>query len=130
MSTSAPPASLAPIACPLCGAATVTRHVRLARFDVWRCGACTLRFRRPLPGPDELQSMYEDERYHASVYFENARAGYRRSSPEIRIYRRALDDLRALGARGRLLDVDGGRVHGISLGASALRKVERSILYG
>ena len=55
--------------------------------------------------------MYEDERYHESVYFENARAGYREGAPEIRIYRRALADLDTLarlassGRPRRLLDV-------------------------
>src|SRR6185369_10301641 len=69
------------------------------------CGACTLRFRHPLPTADELTAMYEDDAYHASAYFENAHAGYDDRSPEIRIYRRALGDLAALGSRGRLLDV-------------------------
>jgi SAM-dependent methyltransferase len=95
----------APTACLLCGAVAIGLHCRLARFDVYRCDDCTLRFRHPLPGPDELRTMYEDERYHESVYFENAHAGYRRSSPEVRIYARALDDLAALTPPGRLLDV-------------------------
>lgn len=42
--------------------------------------------------------MYEDERYHESVYFENARAGYDADAPEVRIYRRALADLAELAA--------------------------------
>ena len=99
------PGRPAPAACPLCGAVAIGLHCRLARFDVYRCDDCTLRFRHPLPGPDELRTMYEDERYHESVYFENAHAGYRRSSPEVRIYTRALDDLATLAAPGRLLDV-------------------------
>jgi SAM-dependent methyltransferase len=95
----------APTVCPLCDATAITLHCRLPHFDVYHCGDCTLRFRHPLPGPDELRSMYEDERYHGSAYFENAHAGYRRSSPEVRIYARALDDLAALTPPGRLLDV-------------------------
>lgn len=55
--------------------------------------------------------MYEDERYHESVYFENARTGYRENAPEIRIYRRALTDLATVAPAAtvasprRLLDV-------------------------
>ena len=98
----------APRSCPLCDATDVTLHCRLRRFSVYRCAACTLRFRHPLPDAAELWAMYEDERYHESVYFENARAGYRERAPEIRIYRRALADLAELAPRaepGRLLDV-------------------------
>ena len=40
--------------------------------------------------------MYEDERYHESVYFENTRAGYDADAPEVRIYRRTLSDLAEL----------------------------------
>jgi SAM-dependent methyltransferase len=96
----------APSACPLCGAPSPARHARLSRFDVYRCADCTLRFRHPLPTPDELTAMYEDDRYHASAYFENAHTGYDARAPEVRIYRRALRDLAAIGTRsGRLLDV-------------------------
>jgi 2-polyprenyl-3-methyl-5-hydroxy-6-metoxy-1,4-benzoquinol methylase len=84
----------APTSCAFCGAAIVL-HCRLRRFSVYRCTACTLRFRHPLPDAAELRTMYEDERYHESVYFENARAGYDTNAPEVRIYRRALDDLAA-----------------------------------
>ena len=130
MSETERPAPATPAACPLCGATAIVRHCRLTRFDVYRCGGCTLRFRHPLPGTAELRAMYEDERYHESVYFENARAGYRESSPEIRIYRRALTDLGALTTPGQLLDVGcatgvfldlaraaGWRVHGVELSA-------------
>jgi len=86
----------APAACALCGATTITLHCRLRRFSVYRCDACTLRFRHPLPDAAELRAMYEDERYHESVYFENARAGYDTDAPEVRIYRRALADLAEL----------------------------------
>ena len=96
---------MTPARCPLCDAATIAPHCNLSRFEVYRCDACTLRFRHPLPGRDEMRAMYEDERYHESAYFENARAGYRQSSPEIRIYRRALDDLAMFAPPGRLLDV-------------------------
>ncbi|TMA78864.1 MAG: class I SAM-dependent methyltransferase [Deltaproteobacteria bacterium] len=85
-----------PAACALCGATTITLHCRLRRFSVYRCDACTLRFRHPLPDAAELRTMYEDERYHESVYFENARAGYDADAPEVRIYRRALSDLAEL----------------------------------
>jgi len=124
------PAPNAPAACPLCDGTAIALHCRLTRFDVYRCGTCTLRFRHPLPDAAELHAMYEDERYHESVYFENARAGYRESSPEIRIYRRALADLAALTPPGRLLDVGcatgvfldlaraaGWRVNGVELSA-------------
>ncbi len=94
-----------PATCPLCTADAIVRHCSVTHFDVYRCGTCTLRFRHPLPDAAELRAMYEDARYHESVYFENARAGYREASPEIRIYRRALDDLAALAPPGRLLDV-------------------------
>ena len=42
-----------PTACPLCGGGEVARHCRLPRFDVYRCGHCTLRFRHPLPDAQE-----------------------------------------------------------------------------
>jgi 2-polyprenyl-3-methyl-5-hydroxy-6-metoxy-1,4-benzoquinol methylase len=103
--TAGVPAS-APSACPLCGAPGPARHAELPRYDVYRCADCTLRFRHPLPTPDELTAMYEDERYHASAYFENARTGYDERAPEVRIYRRALRDLAESGTRRRrLLDV-------------------------
>lgn len=104
---SPPPRAAAnePERCALCGSHRVALHVRLPRFAVYRCGECTLRFRYPLPDTAELHAMYEDDRYHASAYFENARAGYRETSPEVRIYRRALADLAALTHPGRLLDV-------------------------
>src|SRR6185436_987194 len=95
----------APQRCALCGSRRVALHVRLPRFAVYRCDDCTLRFRHPLPDDAELHAMYDDDRYHASAYFENARAGYRETSPEVRIYRRALGDLAALTRPGRLLDV-------------------------
>lgn len=104
----------APRACLSCGSEQLRRHCRLRGFDVYTCARCTIRFRHPLPDARELVAMYEDERYHESVYFRNARQGYRESSPEIRIYRRALADLAALVPRtdaaapaphGRLLDV-------------------------
>ncbi len=104
----------APAACPLCGAPAPARHAYLPRFDVYRCAECTLRFRHPLPTPEELTAMYEDERYHESAYFENARTGYDERAPEVRIYRRALRDLAEMHTgsatanttqAGRLLDV-------------------------
>lgn len=100
-----PGAAAPPAACALCGSRAVTLHCRLPRFSVYRCGECTLRFRHPLPDAMELRAMYEDERYHESVYFENARAGYDDRAPEIRIYRRALADLGACVRPGALLDV-------------------------
>lgn len=105
MSVAPVAAAAAPRACPLCDAPAPSLHCRLPRFAVYRCADCTLRFRYPLPTRDELTTMYEDDRYHASVYFENAHAGYDERSPEIRIYRRALRDLGALAHPGRLLDV-------------------------
>jgi len=106
-STATPNApSTAPKACPICGAGAIALHCRLRRFSVYRCDVCTLRFRHPLPDAAELRAMYEDERYHESVYFENARAGYDAHAPEVRIYRRALTDLAELVAPARrLLDV-------------------------
>ncbi len=98
-------ARAAPTSCALCGATALALHCRLPRFSVYRCAGCTLRFRHPLPDAAELRAMYEDDRYHESVYFENARAGYRERAPEIRIYRRALADLARVARRGRLLDV-------------------------
>ena len=95
----------APVPCPLCGATTTSVHCRLSSYAVHRCDACTLRFRHPLPTRDELTAMYEDTRYHASAYFENAHTGYDERSPEIRIYRRTLADLASLVVPGRLLDV-------------------------
>lgn len=122
--------AVAPPVCPLCGAPGPALHCRLRRFDVYRCGDCTLRFRHPLPTRDELTAMYEDDRYHASAYFENAHAGYDERGPEIRIYRRALGDLAALVRPGNLLDVGsatgvfldlarsaGWRVQGVELSA-------------
>jgi SAM-dependent methyltransferase len=85
-----------PRVCVSCGGDRLHLHCHLARFDVYTCERCTIRFRHPLPDARELVEMYEDERYHESAYFQNAHEGYRESSPEIRIYRRALADLAAL----------------------------------
>ena len=79
--------------CKSCGSERVRRRYRLRPFDVYACDACTIWFRHPLPDERELTAMYEDARYHESAYFQNARPGYRRRAPEVRIYRRALADL-------------------------------------
>jgi SAM-dependent methyltransferase len=94
--------------CASCGAATPALRYRLRAFDVYDCLRCGMRFRHPLPDARELAAMYEDPRYHESAYFQNTGRDYREDAPEIRIYRRGLADLAALGARGRLLDVGCG----------------------
>ena len=91
----------APTHCPACRSSRIARRYRLRRFDVFACEACALQFRHPLPTADELQAMYEDPRYHESAYFDEPDP----RSPELRIFRRGLDDLAALVRPGRLLDV-------------------------
>lgn len=110
----------APLHCVCCRSRRVSRRYRLRAFEVWFCGECGAGFRHPQPGAVEVVAMYEDERYHASRYFTDGR-GQAWASPEIAIYRRALDDLALLapsmeavhgveegGERGRLLDVGSG----------------------
>jgi SAM-dependent methyltransferase len=92
-----------PPCCKSCGSKRVRRRYRLQPFDVYACDACTIWFRHPLPDERELTAMYEDARYHESAYFQNARPGYPRRAPEVRIYRRALADLGRLVGEG-----DGG----------------------
>jgi 2-polyprenyl-3-methyl-5-hydroxy-6-metoxy-1,4-benzoquinol methylase len=86
----------------------VRRRYALEPFDVYACDSCTIYFRHPLPDAAELVAMYENPRYHESVYFQNAGQGYRRSAPEVRIYGRALADLASMTRPGRLLDVGCG----------------------
>ena len=104
-----------PSGCPVCSSPLIARRHRLPRFDVFACDACTLRFRHPLPDPDELRAMYEDPRYHQSAYFDDPDT----SSPEGRIFRRGLDDLAALVPPGRLLDVGCARGSFLSLARAA-----------
>jgi hypothetical protein len=61
-----------------------------------------------LPDARELVAMYEDRRYHESAYFRDARQGYRRQAPEVRIYRRAYYFTKP--ALARLLETSGFRI--------------------
>jgi len=70
--------------------------------------SCSLRFRFPLPAKEELEAMYEDEIYHASPYFRAAPDHASARLPEVRIFERALGDLRTMTPAGRLLDVGCG----------------------
>lgn len=105
MEQSGPTARDGPERCASCGSLSLRLLYRLRLLDVFECEECTIRFRYPLPSEGELIDMYEDPEYHESAYFDNAHAGYRSNAPEIRIYRRGLQDLERLGAPGRLLDV-------------------------
>ena len=94
--------------CPCCGESAPVHAHSLRAFDVYRCGACTLRFRHPLPRAEELRGMYEDTAYVGGTYFENSQRDYRRDTPEIRIYLQVLQELRRHAPGDRLLDVGSG----------------------
>lgn len=82
--------------------------------------------------------MYEDEIYHASAYFRAAAGHATVRFPEVRIFERALGDLRAMAPVGRLLDVgcgtglflelarrQGWQVCGIELSRSLVERLRR-----
>src|SRR5262249_25927477 len=98
-----PSARETPSRCASCGGQSLERLYRLRPYDIYLCKRCMVRFRYPLPDERELGEMYDDPRYHESAYFKNANEAYSLSSPEIRLYRRALAGLAELVPPGRLL---------------------------
>lgn len=95
--------------CIACGNPTPpSLRYRLKHFHVRRCYRCGLQMRDPLPTDDEVAAMYDDEAYHDSALFENAVERFDERSPEVRIWRRALDDLAVLTSGRLMLDVGAG----------------------
>lgn len=98
--------------CDLCGATSFVPYaprmyaIGGARFDLVRCGACTLVQVRPLPDPAQVASLYGDDYFEKDYDSCLSEASYFESFPRLmKRYGALLDAIEARVPRGELFEV-------------------------
>jgi len=91
--------------CPLCAGEEARTVYQLSGRAVLRCPRCRLLYSSQPYTTDESRSFYESEEFWTGPLVRGWSADFDESSPEVKLFRRALTWLKARGLSGRILDV-------------------------
>jgi 2-polyprenyl-3-methyl-5-hydroxy-6-metoxy-1,4-benzoquinol methylase len=98
-----------PSQCPVCSNPTPHRVYEFDDFAVLRCRACDNSWRSNMYDEEKIRDIYCGGEYEANAYFSyDVSQVDTLATRRVRNYRRALDHLESVTARGRLLDIGCG----------------------